>query len=129
MRIRFLLGEILFWSHVPVILFWFGLFFVPSVVWPAKMFFHFWFIALAFASQLLWGLLLMPIRNKFGWGVCFLTTLTQLARGYPLRDPRNHDHWFLSELFDRAGVTVPASIIQFVLVTSILLVATEYLLI
>ena len=126
MNIRKLFGEILFWLHVPVIIVWFGLFFIPASIWPSKVVYHFWFIILAFASQLLWGLILYPIRKHLGWGVCFLTTLNQRVRGYPISDPHNHNHWFLEELSERLGYKFSQAVIQSALVGSTILVTIQY---
>lgn len=38
---RHILAETIFWTHLAVVLFWWGLFFVPTSAWPDKISFHF----------------------------------------------------------------------------------------
>lgn len=126
MRSRAVLGEILFWLHLPIVLLWLGLFFVPESIVPGKTVFHFWFIAIVFASQMLWGLALIPIRKRFGAGVCPLTTLTQWTRGYAITDKRNYDHTFLEELMRRWHLGISARIRQVILYSTLILIIIEY---
>lgn len=126
MCLRTALGEILFWLHLPVVVMWVGLFFIPSSIWPGKITFHFWFIVCIFTSQLLWGLVLLPLRRRLGFGVCPLTTLTQYVRGYPVRDPRNYDHWFLDEMCERWNMRLPHRIIQTIFLGTITLICIQY---
>ena len=121
-----ILGEILFWSHVPVLLVWFGLFFVPSSMIPDKIVFHFWYVIVLFFVQIAWGVVLYPIIKKFDVGVCPLTTLNQWVRGYPIADRRNYDHWFIDEFSERLGISLPKKVLLFLFIGSIVLVAVQY---
>lgn len=126
MSLRYTVGEIIFWLHVPIVLFWLGLFLVPESLFPGSVTFHFWFIYVVFASQMLWGLAMMPIRGRFGVGVCPLTTLNQWVRGYPISDKRNYDHTFLEELFARWHLRISPTIRQVILYATLLLVIIQY---
>ncbi len=126
MNIRFIAGEILFWLHLPIVLIWLGLFFIPSSSWPAKVTFHFWFIFVVFASQIWWGFFLMPIRKRFGAGVCPLTSLTQWVRGYPITDRRNYDHTFLEEITERLRITISLKTMQIILFGSVGVIIVQY---
>lgn len=123
---RKILGEIIFWLHLPIVLIWLGLFLVPESLVPGKTVFHFWFIAFVFASQMLWGLVMMPIRGRFGAGVCALTTFTQWVRGYSLFDKRNYDHAFIQEFADRFHVHVSSRVIMSILFGSIIVISFQY---
>ena len=99
-------GEILFWMHVVIFIAWFGLFLIPLSIWPGRIAFHFWYITFALTGELLMGLLLMPVMLKYRI-VCPLTTWMQLVRGYKISDPRNFDHSFVRELFQRLRINIP----------------------
>lgn len=126
MNIRFITGEILFWLHLPIVLIWLGLFFIPSSLWEGKVTFHFWFIVIVFLSQILWGIFLMPIRKRFGAGACALTSLTQWVRGYPLADKRNYDHTFLEEMTERFRMSIPLKVMQIILFASVGVIIIQY---
>ena len=90
-------GKTLFWMHVFIFIVWFGLFWIPLSIWPGRVVFHFWYITVAVASELLTGLLLMPVMLKYRI-VCPLRTWMQHVRGYKISDPKNFDHSFVREL-------------------------------
>ena len=99
-------AETLFWMHVVIFIGWFGLFWIPLSIWPGRVVFHFWYITFAVGSELLTGLLLMPVMLKYRI-VCPLTTWMQHVRGYKISDPKNFDHSFVRELFQRFRVKIP----------------------
>jgi len=123
---RRILGEVLFWLHLPIVLIWLGLFFIPESLVPGKTVFHFWFILVVFASQVLWGLVMMPIRGRFGGGACPLTTLNQLVRGYAITDKRNYSHTFLEEFMARLHIKLSLQLMQLILFGSVGLIIIQY---
>lgn len=125
-RLRFIASEVLFWLHPPFVLIWVGLFFVPQSFWSSKVAFHFWFIFVVFAFQLIWGLILLPIRKRLGVGVCPLTTLTQKTRGFPISDPQNHDHVFIIEFCQRFNIPLKLTFLTKILLFSVFLVSAQY---
>ena len=98
-------AETLFWMHVVIFIGWFGLFWIPLSIWPGRVVFHFWYITFAVASEFLTGLLLMPVMLKYRI-VCPLTTWMQYVRGYKISDPKNFEHSFVRELFQRLRVRI-----------------------
>ncbi len=124
---RKILGEILFWLHLPVVLVWIGFFFFPQAWWGGKVSFHFWFIIIVFASQVLWGITMMPIRKRFGMGVCPLTTLTQYVRGFPISDLRNYNHTFIVEFCERLQIRLRSSLLNTLLVSTLVAVSVQFL--
>ena len=123
---RKVLGGILFWLHFPIVLIWVGLFFFPQAWWEHKVIFHFWFILTVFASQVLWGIAMMLIRERFGMGVCPLTTLTQYIRGFPISDPRNYNRTFIIEFCERFQIRLHHYVLNTLLITTLLAVSIQF---
>ncbi len=78
------------------------------------------------AGELLIGLLLMPVMLKYRI-VCPLTTWMQLARGYKIGDPKNFDHSFVRELFQRLRVKIPYGYVGALIFISWGVVIIQYL--
>ncbi|MBI2145690.1 hypothetical protein HYU18_05230 [Candidatus Woesearchaeota archaeon] len=125
MKIKTAAAELTFWLHFVLVTVWYGLFFVPTSLWPGKVSFHFWFILIAVALQFGWGLLLMPIIGKYRM-VCPLTTLMQLLRGYPVKDERNNNHSCIKEVFHRIGKPVPKKAVTYSTFISLGIVTLQY---
>lgn len=125
MKSRLLLAEAIFWMHIVIVLFWWGLFLVPSSWWPGKISFHFFFTLGIVAHQFLWGALLMPWTKKFRM-VCALTTPMQLLRGEKISDPKNYDHSFTKEFLGKTGFTVPHRFATILTFTILVLVSIQY---
>jgi hypothetical protein len=113
------LAKIIFLFHSVVVVFWIGLFFIPTSFWPNKITFHFYLTLVIVANQFLWGLLIMPWTKKYRM-VCFLTTIHQLLRGKSISDEENYKHSFTKEFLGKAGITVShrfATILTFTIST------------
>ncbi|MDP3900916.1 MAG: hypothetical protein Q8Q38_01045 [bacterium] len=114
-------AEVIFWSHVAIVGFWYALFLVPSSWWPGKIEFHFFFTIAIVAHQFLWGLVIMPWTKRYRM-VCILTTPMQFLRGQSISDSKNYDHSWTAELIGRSGVTVPhwfATLLTFGILTAV----------
>ena len=125
MKFRILLADFIFWLHVLIVAFWWGLLLVPSSLWPNKISFHFYFTLGIVLHQFLWGFLLMPWTQKFRM-VCMLTTPMQLLRGEKLSDPKNYDHSFMKEMFGKTGLVVPHRFATFLTFTLFTIVSIQY---
>ncbi|MDO8470930.1 MAG: hypothetical protein Q7S63_03140 [bacterium] len=125
MKFRLFLAEFIFWAHVLIVAFWWGLLFVPSSWWPEKIAFHFYFTLGIVFHQFLWGFLLMPWTKKFRM-VCALTTPMQLLRGDNLSDPKNYDHSFMKEMFGKTGLTVSNRLATILTFTILTIVSIQY---
>lgn len=91
MKIRLILADIVFWIHFSAITLWFGLFLIPTSVWPDRITFHFYYTLIIVGHQIIWGLIILPWAKQFRM-VCFLTTFSQLLNKENISDPRNYDH-------------------------------------
>jgi hypothetical protein len=124
---RHILTDFVCLSHFSIGFFWFGLFFLPSSWWPDKTSFQFFFTVTIIGHQFVWGAFIKFRTGKFR-PVCFLTTLTQRLRGLVLSDPKNYEHSFTREVFNKIGVPLPRVAVP-ALASIILAVATiQYLL-
>ena len=120
--------DILFWLHCPLVIIWFGLFFIPGSLWQNKIVFHFWFISIFLLGQLAWGGILYPKINKIML-ICPLTTLMQYFRGYPIKDKRNYNHSFIAELLNRLNINVSFHWVSILLIITLIIVSIQYFLI
>ena len=120
-------AEAVFWLHFVLVAIWFGLFFVPTSLWPGKITFHFWFILIGVIMQFGWGLLILPITKKYKM-MCPFTTLMQWLRGYPIKDERNNHHSCIKEFFHRIGKPVPKKAVTMATFISLGVVTIQYLL-
>ena len=116
------LTEVVFWVHLPIVVLWFGLFLVPTSVWPGRITFHFWFIASLLVVQFLWS---VAVYHKLDI-VCPLTTLMQWLRGYPVYDTRNYGHSFIAELLERLDLKLSFQVVNIVLLGTLILVIIQY---
>lgn len=120
------IAEILFYMHVLVFLIWVGLFLVPLSLWPARITFHFWYITSIIAIELFAGILMIPVKCYFSI-TCPLSNLMQKARGYPFSDPRNFNHSFVRELFERLHIKLPPGFVGACIFISWIIVIVQYL--
>lgn len=116
-------SELLFWVHLPIVIFWFGLFFIPKSIWPERVFFHFWMIISIMAIQVIWSLV---IFRKFNL-ICPITTWMQSCRGYTLKSKKNYGHSFIAELCGRLGFNVYFKSINIALLITLLIVVIQYI--
>ncbi len=122
-----ILIRFIFWLHLPIVSLWFGLFLVPTSLWPGRIIFHFWFMMIIMFLQFLWGLVYFPITRKIDI-ICPLTTLMQSLRGFPLRSKQNYGHSFIAELLQKLKMRVSYRWVNGLLVVTLILVAVQYFL-
>jgi hypothetical protein len=106
MKIRLFLANLLFWIHVATVVFWAGLFLVPTSLWHDRITFHFYLTIVIVGHQFLWGLMIMPWTHKFRM-VCIITTFVQLLRNQKISDPKNYSHSFFKEMVGKRGIQAP----------------------
>ena len=126
MRTRLFLANILFWTHALIVVFWIGLFLVPTSIWPDRFTFQFYLTLVIVGHQFIWGAMIMPWTHKFRM-VCILTTPTQLLRGLKISDPKNYDHSWLNELVGKKGVGVSHAISTLITLSVLSLATFQYL--
>lgn len=118
--------EIVFWLHLPIVVIWFGTFFIPLSLWPNRITFHFWCILILLLLQLLWGIILYPKTKKVNF-ICPLTTLLQHLRGYPIESKKNYNHSFIAELLERFHIRISFQWVNIMLWVTFIIVAIQYL--
>jgi hypothetical protein len=118
--------EIVFWLHLPIVIIWFGTFFIPLSLWPKRIIFHFWYILIFLLLQLLWGIILYP-KTKKGDFICPLTTLLQYLRGYPIESKKNYNHSFIAELLERFHIKISFQWVNIMLWITLTIVTIQYL--
>lgn len=117
-----LLTEALFWGHLPIVIIWFGLFIVPLSVWPQRIEFHFWFIAIIMIAQLVWSLLIWKKVDL----VCPITTWMQYERGYSLKSKKNYEYSYIAELSQRLHVKISHRFVKLLTMTTLIIVTLQY---
>lgn len=111
--------------HVLILVIWFGLFFVPTSVWPAKVIFHFWFIAILYVLQLMMGFILWPWAKKYK-AACFFTVFMQSLRGYKINDSRNYNHGFIREFAKDIGLKLNPWFVEVLLICTLIIVSYQF---
>ena len=114
--------ELLFWLHIPILLIWFALFFIPTSLWSSKVSFHFWYIVCIVGVQLLWALLIWRKADI----ICPITTLMQHLRGHHIKSKENYDHSFTSEFLNRMRLNINHSIVKILILISLFIVILQY---
>lgn len=117
--------NIIFWLHLPLIIIWFGAFFIPLSFWPKRIIFHFWFIAIILIIQLIWGIILYPKTKKINF-ICPLTTLMQSLRGYKIKDKENYNHSFIAELLKKLKINASFFLVNVILIITFLIALWQY---
>ena len=122
--------EFLFNFHIIIFLSIILLFFIPLSVWPGRIWFHFWYVTMILASQILTGLTLLPymIKSNRYRLVCPLTTWMQYVRGYLPKDPKNFDHSFVSEFGERIGLRIPKGVVSLMNIIILIIASILYFL-
>ena len=105
---RFLI-KFVYWSHFGIGFFWCGLFFLPTSFWPDKISFQFFLTITIIGHQFIWGGFIKLRTGKFR-PACVLTTITQYLRGLSISSPKNYNHSFTREIFEKIGVPLPQKI-------------------
>jgi len=119
------LTELVFWLHLPIVIFWFGAFLIPLSIWPGRIAFHFWFISSLLLIQLAWGIILYPKTRRIDL-ICPLTTLLQSLRGCPVESDKNTRHSFIAELLDRLELKISYKNVNLLLLITLVIVAVQY---
>ncbi|PIZ51626.1 hypothetical protein COY27_02835 [Candidatus Woesearchaeota archaeon CG_4_10_14_0_2_um_filter_33_13] len=114
--------DVVFWLHLPIVILWFGLFLVPTSLWPLRITFHFWYIVSIMIIQLLWSL---TIFRRFDI-ICPLTTLMQSLRGHKLNNDQNYDHSYIAELMQKLKLKVKYKGVNIVLLITLILIFLQY---
>ena len=122
MKLRKTFIEIIFWLHLPIVIVWFGLFFIPKSIWLGKVTFHFWYIFSIMLIQFIWSL---AVFRKFDL-ICPLTTCMQYLRGFSLQDEKNYGHGYIAELLLRLRVKVSFKFVSVLLIFTLIVVAVQY---
>jgi len=121
---NFLTGFV-FWLHLPLVIIWFFTFLIPLSLWPGRITFHFWYIAILLLIQLIWGILVYPKTKSIDF-ICPLTTLMQSLRGYKIKDKRNYNHSFIAELFERLKIKISFLWVDVLLFITFIIVSIQY---
>jgi len=117
----------IYWIHLPFVLVWLGLFFVPSSIWEHKIKFHFWYASSLVIIQFLWALYLRPVTKKFGI-ICPLTSMMQYLRGYPLQSPKNYSHTYIAEVSNRIHVKINNKTVNVLTLITFLIIVFQFIL-
>lgn len=126
MTLKKALIEFIFWSHLVILILWFGLFLVPSSLWGGKIAFHFWFIAILTLVQFLWGAFFYEYNKKIDI-ICPLTTWMQYLRGFPLKSKENLKHSFIAEILKRMKINVSYKFVSYLLLVTFFVVSLQYI--
>ena len=117
--------EIVFWSHLPIVLIWFGAFFIPLSLWPNRVTFHFWYILILLSLQFLWGVILYPKTGRVDF-ICPFTTILQSLRGYPIESKKNYNHSFIAEFLERFNIKISFRWVNIMLWITFIMVSIQY---
>ena len=112
--------------HLIIIIIWFGLFVIPLSVWPQRIAFHFWYMVILFASQVLWGAIIYPQTKHYNL-ICPITTPMQSLRGYRIKDKRNYDHSYIAEFLKKFKIKVSFNTVNYILWITFFIVLAQYL--
>jgi len=97
---RYIISEIIFWTHLPILIAWIGLFFVPLSIFPQRVEYHLYYYLIVYIIQFITGIF---YYSTFGGliSLCPLTLIMQRIRGVPWKDPKNYEHSFTAEAWSR----------------------------
>ena len=115
----------IYWIHLPFVLIWIGLFFVPSSAWGYKISFHFWYAISLTVIQFLWGLCIFSYTKKIGI-ICPLTSLMQYLRGYTLNSPKNYSHTYVAEVSNRLSVKINDKAVNILTLVTLGVIILQY---
>ncbi|MBT3835962.1 hypothetical protein HOD05_01350 [Candidatus Woesearchaeota archaeon] len=114
--------KFLYVTHIPVTIFWFALFVVPTSIWPYRMDFQFWYALWLVGGQVTWGVLMFRKLQS----ICPMTTVMQLLRGYDLKDKRNYEHGFIAEFFEDMRFPISRKGTSILLNVSFVIIVLQY---
>ena len=109
-------------THIPVTIFWFILFMIPTSMWSYRMDFQFWYALWLVGGQVTWGIMMF---GKFQ-SICPMTTVMQLLRGYQLDDERNYGHGFIAEFIQDMGIPLSRKGTSNILTISFVIIVLQY---
>ncbi len=115
--------KVLYIIHIPITVFWFGLFLIPTYFWADRMLFQFWYAIGLVSIQYLWGIL---VFRKFS-SICPVTTMMQLLRGYDLNDERNYKHGFIAEFIQDLNLPLKPKHTDYLLKTTFVVIVLQYI--
>ncbi|MFH1379903.1 MAG: hypothetical protein ABII23_06460 [bacterium] len=124
---RFICGEIVFYLHLLVFLFWIIPFFVPAAIWADRVTVHFFYIVTLVSIEIVSGILMYPVTGSFDL-ICPITILMQCIRGYRWHEPAAYRHSFVVEILERLQVRFQKKTITVLIIVSILMVMCQYFL-
>ncbi|MAE43113.1 hypothetical protein CMO93_05035 [Candidatus Woesearchaeota archaeon] len=125
MNIKKLAIDLLFWLHLPFVVIWLGLFFVPRSVWLSKITFHFWYALVLLIIQLGWGLILSPITKKINI-ICPLTTIMQRLRGFHITSKKNFGHTYVAELSNKLNMRISNKAVNILALVTFFIILIQY---
>lgn len=121
-KLKKLFTQIVFWSHFPIIILWFGLFLVPSSIWTERVIFHFWYLVIIIIIQLIWSILIFKKLDL----ICPQTTLMQYLRGYKLNNKKNYRHSFIAEFLKKLKINISYKSVNIILLITLIIVTVQY---
>jgi hypothetical protein len=110
-------------THIPVTIFWFALFIIPTSIWSYRMDFQFWYALWLVGGQTLWGFLIFGKIKS----ICPMTTVMQLLRGYGLKDKRNYEHGFIAELIQDMKIPLSRKSTSNILTISFVIIVLQFI--
>jgi hypothetical protein len=123
-RLNWLIN-IIWLMHLLIIIIWFGLFLIPLSVFPQRIAFHFWYMAILIASQFLWGGILYSKTKDFQM-ICPITTPMQSLRGYKIQDKRNYKHSYIAEFLSKFRINISFKTVNYLLWITFAIVIIQY---
>lgn len=125
--LRNFLTNFVYWLHFAIGGVWYGLFLVPSTLWPGRIPFHFFMTMAIVGHQFLWGAMLIPWTKRYRT-VCILTTILQLLRGKDIKDPENYNHSLTVETIKKVRIKIPHAAAIFLNFLVFIVVSIQYFL-
>ena len=127
-RYKDILIKFLVSIHIIFFISWVGLFFIPTSVWPNRIFYNFWYVLGIILLSFIWGNFIRRYNKNGNLFVCPLTTMTQYLRGYGIKDETNNNHLFLSEILGLLSIKYNKTIMIIGGSLSLLVISYQYFL-
>ncbi|HLC58789.1 MAG TPA: hypothetical protein VJI68_02920 [Candidatus Nanoarchaeia archaeon] len=128
MKTKKTLVNILFFIHTIIVLGIYGMFLIPSSIWPGVIEFHFFYILVIFLLYFIWGAIwTFKLRDRI-YAICFLSTLMQYFRGYSFFDPKNYNYSFTAEFFSKLSIKLNEKKVTFWMFVLLLVAAILFVL-
>ncbi len=94
--------NILFFTHLTIIISWFGLFFIFFNFWPKIFLFYVRFTLIIIFLQFSWAFMVFKKIDM----ICPLTTWVQHLRWYKIIDEKNYKHSFVAEILQKLKINI-----------------------